>query len=794
MVTHADIERPDLDPTDDRAPDRDALRAVGTGIGAVGLLALNLLVLAGVGGPLRAVVGFPVAVLLPGALALRAAGLDLVTGWTWLLRVAALSIAGLTAVSLVLGLLPGAALSTAGSLVGLDLLVAAAAAAAVLRHRSRPGGTPRSPVDRVGAAARTAARTLVPDGGAARLAAATLVPAAAAVWLAVAGARRLDDGGTSGLTVAALVCGAVAVLPAALAARRPGGGRIAGAGLYLLGLAVLLATSLRGSGVTGHDIKIEYRVLLDTFAAGSWAPGGDHVSYNSCLSITVLPTFLARLLGLAPLDVFAVCFPLLLALVPVAVFLIARRVLPPAQALAAGVLFVAFPTFVNDMSMLNRQAIATLFFAVAVLTLLGERHSRRRTGLLIVLAVGLTVSHYTTTYVAAALLLLGWAVLAAPALLRRRPLVARSGLGAVGALLVVLAAGWAVLTGTDAVLGSTVREAATAVGTGAAVGSDATAYSLLGGSPRQTDQQVLDRYLADVRAEAADERPVPAGPLCPVRLLPGDLLPTAPAGTALAAVGVDPGAVNSVLRTAAVVLYQLGAVLGTVLLWWVGRSRRGRRHQLPGADRMVLAALATASLVLLAGTVLAPQLSDDYGPLRLFQQSLAVLAVAVVFGVATVLRRLGAGAADRVVLGLAVGCLLTTSGVVPQLTGGYAPQLNLNNSGDYYHAYYAEPADLATSSWVDGHLRPGSVVVADSRGSANLRGLTKLYPRSGLAPGAVPADEAVLVSTDGRFVVATAVAGDRVLRYEFPLSCVTAGRPLLHTDGQLRVYGPAGGG
>jgi hypothetical protein len=188
--------------------------------------------------------------------------------------------------------------------------------------------------------------------------------------------------------------------------------------------------------------------------------------------------------------------------------------------------------------------------------------------------------------------------------------------------------------------------------------------------------------------------------------------------------------------------------------------------------------------------VLAPQLSDEYGPLRLFQQALTVLAVAVVVTVAALARRLRAGAGDRVAVGIAIGCLLTTSGLVPQLLGGYSPQLNLNNAGAYYHAYYAQESDLNADSWVDGHLDHGRAVVADSRDSANVRALTGLFPRTGLAPGVVPLTEPVIVtSPDGQVATATAIVGDRVLRYQFPLECVTAGRPLLHAEGPLRVYG-----
>ena len=760
--------RPDRDGagTAELGPDRDALRAFGTLLGVLGLIVLNLFVLAGAGGPPRAVLGFPVAVLLPGALALRVIGPDRVTGWTWLVRVVALSTAGLTAIGLVLALLPGAALSAAGSLIGLDLLVGGLAVALAVRHRSHPGTAARRTASTAaGTAARTprpaptaaaarragpragssgwpgrgpgvALRLPAPDRTMAVLAAATLLPGAAGVWLAVAGAVRLDHGGSSATSVAALACAALAVVPAALAVRRPGGERIAGAGLYLLALAVLLVTSLRGNGVTGHDIKIEYRVFLETFTAGSWGPGGDNVSYNSCLSITVLPSVLARLLGLAPLDVFAVCFPLLFAVVPVVVVLIARRLLPPVQALAAGVLFVAFPTFVNDMTMLNRQAIATVFFAVAVLTLLDERPSRRRTGLLAVLAVALTVSHYTTTYVAVGLLLLAWAILAAPRLVRRPPALTRTGLGRVGALLAVLAVGWALISGTAPVVRGTVRDAAAAIGTDATVSSDATSYSLIGGSRKQSDAEALERYLDGLRASTAAEPVVPAGtavrgPADPGRRAAGHHGRHRAGGPGRPArhrqLGATPGGGGALpgrrrdRRAAAVVADPVRAPSRGVA--GPGRSGAGRAgRRCPAAAGRHRARPAAVRRVRPAAAVPA-------GPDRARGRGRGDRG------------RAGPPAARRcrgpAAVAIAIGCLLTTSGLVPQLLGGYSPQLNLNNAGAYYHAYYAQESDLNADSWIDGHLDHGRAVVADSRDSANVRALTGLFPRTGLAPGVV---------------------------------------------------------
>jgi hypothetical protein len=794
--------------------------------GGGGLALTNLLVLTGAASPLRAAVGLPVAVLLPGALVLRALRLPARTGWHWLLQSVGLSLAGLLAVSVTLSLLPGPALSTLGCLLGLDLLVALLGVAA-LATRGR-GGTGRAPPGRFPHPSRADAA----------IAAVAVLLGGAATGLAVAGAHRLNSGGGPALTEAALACAAATVVPAALAARRPRCAGAAATALYLLGLAVLLATSLRGTGVTGHDNKIEYRVFTDTLSSGSWAPGGFNVSYNSCLSITVLPAFLARLLGLAPLDVFRVCFQLLFATVPVGVFLLARHVLPPGRALLAASLFVAFPAFVNDMTMLNRQEIAMVFFTVALLTVLDTGAARRRYLLFGVLAAGLTVSHYTSSYVAASIVLLAWLVLRlddrAGRLARRRRMPAGgagwsarpgaatarlvTGLGPPAVTLLILPIAWAVLSGDDAIVVNRLHKAASAVLSGAPVSADATAYSLIGGSRRQTDEQLLARYVTDLHTVGIGVSARPAGPGCAVRLLPADILPRTPIGSTLARIGIDPGALNGRLRAAAVVLFQGGAVLGIALLGWQSLATPGLVHlrwgdpqaggarapaERSGGDAAgagpgrpspaeVIAALGIAALVLLAGMVAAPQLSDDYGLLRLFQQALVVLAGGVVLALVLALHRLCGATTGAVAGALVVGCLLTTSGVVPQLTGGFPPQLNLNNAGGYFRAYYTTAADLRAAQWIDGHLETGRLIIADGRDTANLRGLTRLTPHTALAPGAVPASELVQLTTpDGRSVVATAAVGDRVLRYSFPLRCIAAGRPLLHAEGSHRIYGPA---
>jgi hypothetical protein len=786
---------------------------------AVLLLAVNVLVLTGTPAPVRAAIVLPVVALVPGVWAMRAIGLRRPAGWDAVVHAIAFGLCFLLAVSLAVAILPVAgALSPVGCLAGFDL--AMGALLGVVAARTRRAKVTAAGPEPVWSWQWRIPLPAWPDRQAYRLPGLAFVALAAlAVVLAVVGAARLNAGGSGAVTTLALAVGATALLGASLPGKGGPGGRIrdqaAATTVFLLGLAVLLATSLRGIGVTGHDIKIEMHVLQSTLAASRWQTGGMAPDYAACLSVSTLPAFLHHLLGLAPLDVFRVCYQVLFASVGVVVFLLARRLLPTGGAVVAAGLFLAFPTFVNDMPMLNRQELALIFFAVAMLALLDERGARRqRLVTFAVMAGGLTVSHYSTTYVTVGLLFFAWLLLRAPAVVavrRRSDAPGRTGprstawparvIAALPAwrgadptpppllgprlvlLLVAFSVGWSLCTGSGGGLIRTAQDTMAAVMRSNTESADAVGYSFLGGRPARTDEQVLRDYLAAHGSRAdpgAADRPATA---CPIRLVPADILPETSAGRGLRAAGIPPAAVTAGSRLAAVALFQLGAVLGALLLWWVSRRSAGSAR--------VLAVLGVAALGLLATTVVLPQLSLNYGILRLFQQFLILLAPLVVLALTTALggfgRRLPAAGTAAVV----TACFVSTSGLLPQVLGGYQPQLNLNNAGAYYRAWYAADADVAAAGWLGTSVPAGAVVAADGADTALLRATTRFDPREGVAPGIVPAGAYLQVDAAGPgWARSVLIADDRILTITFPLRCVAAGRPLLYSrDGRL-VYGP----
>lgn len=748
-------------------PGRPAAR-VRAGVGGVlaALLALHLVVLVPPLSPVRAVVALPILLVLPGGLLLRVLG-ERWRGWPGLVLAVPLSLALLMAAGAVIALLPGTELTTGACLALVDVVVVPLLVAAGLRPR--PATTWRRPRIRF-----TVAGVAGPVAG------------AAALVLVVTGAGRLNSSHSAAMSLAGLGCVVVAVVAAVAAAhhRRTGS---AATTIYLAALAVLLATSLRGTVVTGHDIKIEYRVFLDTLAAGSWEPGGPYPGYNSCLSLTVLPVMLVKLLGIAALDVFRVCFQMLFALVPVGVFLLARRLLRPAYAALSAGLFIAFPTFVNDMPMLNRQEIALLFFTAGLFVLLDRPAPvARRTALLLIMAAGLTVSHYSSAAVCAAMLSLAWLLHR----LRRRHgpgAPVRPGPGAAAATMIALVLGWSALTGSAAAFGADLAGTARAVFTGADVESGASGYRLGGPAPVD-DAEALRTYLSELTAARAAVGARPAGNGAEPVVMPADELPATVIGGVLADLGIPPEVLNTVVRQAVVLLFEGGAVVGCVLLW------RRRPTAVPRSASPVVAEWALAGVLLLAVAVVLPQITDSYGLLRLYQQLLPVLGIAVVVALieaGRVLRR--PRWTGRIAAGLVIGALVTTSGLLPRATGGYPPQLNLAAGGPYFRAYLADPEDLAVAGRVRAGVPADASIVADSRDALNLRALADRRPEEGVAPGAVPDDAYLLVGLGGSGDArAVAVVGDRVIRYTFPLAGVDRGRRVVFRTTDHVLYTPYG--
>jgi uncharacterized membrane protein len=515
-----------------------------------------------------------------------------------------------------------------------------------------------------------------------------LVVAALCIFLVVAGANRLNNG--QGDLVALVGLSAVVVTFALIIWHRDVLRDTVIAGTtYLLGLSLLLATSLRGWYITGHDIQSEYRVFQLAKDNGVWNIGTYRNAYNACLSITILPTEIWQVVRVDDPYIYKVFFQLLFAVVPVVVYLLARRYWSKQVAILGVVYFVGFPTFFTDMPFLNRQEIAFLYVGLAFLVMTRRQWSvwRRRIAM-VICAIGIGLSHYSTMYVFVATLAIGllseYGYLLV-ARVRKRPKrkhdsrVTWADTARTVTLGVVFAAGlvtflWGdVITHTASSVVTTLKEALPSAGGGRSVD---TSYILFGGSG-PSNQQLLATYrknTLDDRKKDGQKVFLPLSKVdVPIHALNTASLPQTRVGNLLADIHLPPATVNIVVRDLASRGEQLFIGLGLVTVGFVA----WRRRQL-GRDFYFL---AWASVIMVGVITVLPGLSVSYGLLRALQQALILVAPVLVIGSFVIFKPFGRVWSKRLATVLAFVFMISTIGVLPQILGDYPAQLSLNNSG-----------------------------------------------------------------------------------------------------------------
>lgn len=177
--------------------------------------------------------------------------------------------------------------------------------------------------------------------------------------------------------------------------------------IYLTSLSLLLMYSMRSGHIVGWDIHEEYQVFQKTLENLRWKmsyyPGLD---YNSCLSITILPTIFKVLTGIPAEYVFKFLFQMIFALTPVTVYAMGKRYLANKFAFMSAFLLLSQVWFFEQMPALVRQEVAFVFYGL-VLMVFFDKYLKKsiKYFLFCLFTLSLVVSHYSTSYILLALML-----------------------------------------------------------------------------------------------------------------------------------------------------------------------------------------------------------------------------------------------------------------------------------------------------------------------------------------------------------------------------------------------------
>jgi uncharacterized membrane protein len=596
--------------------------------------------------------------------------------------------------------------------------------------------------------------------------------------LAAAGALRLNSGhGNSVAVVATATC--VAVLIAAMVVASRLDKSLLAVILYAAGLALMWSVSLRGTLVPGFDIASEYYDLHQAVLTGIWHTAHPSDAYGAMLSVTVMPAELHFLSGVPDLMVFKVVYPAIGALLPVAVFSLARRILsrPWAFAAAAFVLVQAF----DQLPTVARQEIATVLFAALLAATLDARIQRRsQWALVALLGLAMAVSHYSTTYVAITLIGLTLPLQWVLSWFREIPRVT----GAVAVAFIAALAGafiwYGPVTNFNSGLGPLFRTVGTqgldVLPNRAHGESLISAYLQANTAPPISAGQYAQLVHTSYALQKPYITPLPdaglrryalrnaAPPTPPVRW---------PAGNSALS------AVYLILQQLANVLSAIGALLivlrrkSSFIMWQVGL-------------------LALAAVMMLAVTKLSATLADFYNWERALLQALVVLAITLCWPLQLLdgLRKRHHDGLLAVVAASFTVILIVASGLAGVALGG-GTSVNLANSGEAFNRFYVTGPELAAAGWLGKAARPGQLVYADRYAQLRLFAMTgstldligDVTPQTLNQHAWVYADRTNVLGHS-----AEVLFNNSAVMYMFPAGFLDSNYDLVYTNGSAEVF------
>ena len=572
--------------------------------------------------------------------------------------------------------------------------------------------------------------------------------------LAILGAIVLNNGGGNILTL--ILLGAIAIYSLLLALfRDKAAGDLYPYAIFFIGVASLFTTSLRSWYITGHDIEREFYVFQLTNTHHIWNMAFYQDAYNACLSITILPTILTNFLAIHDMYVYKVIFQILFALSPVLVFFIMRNYTTPVFAFLSAFFFISFPTFFNDMPMLNRQEIGFIFFGLALyMMLLSELSLSARRILFIIFALSVAVSHYATNFVLLALIMFVYAltlIISLPfvkttfasllSMLHIRSKNTFTNKVFLGLPLVIIFFGmtyfWNILyTNSSSHAGSVISEVVSGifVKSNAASKSNDVSYRIFS-STKPDPKQELQAYIQNI---IQSENPSTSGNTnknpfysesitskYPIYPKPQEQLAPTSLGNLLSSFHIPVFDIQAGLRSFSASFVQVFVCVG-LLAFFICKNQK------PYDLQYLL--LCFSSLFLLALITVLPALSVEHGVLRMFQQLLFLLSLPISLGISSIL--FFTKEQKRIIFTgiIAIIFFLNLTGFISHLTGDYYPQLTLDNAGLYYEAYYVHKSDVLAIAWLSKNNVNNEPVEADLSGNnklltyGNINALNEIFP------------------------------------------------------------------
>ena len=594
--------------------------------------------------------------------------------------------------------------------------------------------------------------------------------------LATLGAIVLNNGGSDILTL--ILLGAIAFYSLLLVLfREKIPANLFPYAIFFIAIACLFTTSLRGWYITGNDIIREFYVFQLTNTHHLWNMAFYQDAYNACLSITILPTILTNLLSIQDIYVFKVIFQILFATSPVIVFFIVRNYTTPIFAFLSAFLFIAFPTFFNDMPMIGRQEIGFIFFGLALYMMLRRTETLQpstkldtlsfstlslsmRRGLFIIFALGVIVSHYSTNFVLLVLLAfvsISLSIISLPFVKKTLTLLVSKSrikpqntfsheaflsLPLILPLILILHISMTFLwndfvTNSSGNITSVIAEVVNGIFVRSNDKSSDLSLSIFF-APKVDLKKELQTYINDIYQSENHENLYRTSITnnYPTYLISQEKLAPTPYGNLLSSFDISVFGGQASLRSLSASILQIFVFIGLLAVFFLKNEK---------TFDLQYVLLCIGALFLLALMTVLPAISIEYGILRMFQQLLFMIALPIVLGLRSLLFFVKEQRRILLIGVIAIFFFLNLTGFFSHLTGDYYPQMTLDNAGVYYDTLYVRGSDVVAIAWLSRNDANCDPIAADPRAINMLLIYGDIHALNENFPVAIPKNACVYV-------------------------------------------------
>lgn len=575
--------------------------------------------------------------------------------------------------------------------------------------------------------------------------------------------------------------------------------------LFITSLALLFMNSFRGWYNTGHDVQREFYVFNLTNVNKLWDMALYKDPYNACLSLTILPTIYSSITKINDYFIFKILYQFIFSFTVVNIFYLLRRYFSKSFVYLASLNFLFFPTFMTDMPMLNRQELAFFFLSLMFYILFDNTVSKvKKTTLFITMSTGMIMSHYSTSYVATALFWLTYfssllfILINKLAFKKNKIPVFASHLNLNQNLNVFMVLFpllftifWnGIYTKTSENIQDTLVKIANNITqpfqekekTGE------TLYSIFSYKPVPPETS-LDRYLQETTKKLRLQREEEAYynkntySKYPITLHDQEILKP---GIPLQYFNNSANSIDliSKIRESYAKLMQILIVIGLGLFIFY------KKHSFNVPKEFYF--LSIISLIMIAAQVVLPQSAIGYGILRFYQQSLMIFSIFIVLGLYWILKIFVARKIfirELIVVIVILVYFFLLSGVIPQVIGGYYPQLPLNNKGTYYNMYYTHKSEITALEWIKPFANKKTPLQSDSFDAAKIKTYAKSYPIAATFPAVVRKSSYVYLNYSNAILNSVFLyTNGGLIIYKYPIEFLNDNKNLIYSSSEARIY------